>query len=756
MFVGYSSRRKIGVGRVAGVVMGLVVVGASLGTSGAAFAEVDPGGPGTPGAARATAENELSPRLLQLSALPVSVDPLVGADEIAAAASDLGVAESGPGSLQLDAAGRVAVTVRYSSGPNDADAAALGTLGVVNAASARFGQASVSVLPGDLDAVAALPRVTSVVEALAPAVGGVGSPNTALHAGSAVATSALDADAAVDAAAAASCRTVPVNLAPPLDAAVAAHDYGVDGRGVTVGVISDSFDRDPSARTSPNEDVAAGVLPGPGNPCGYGTPVEVVSEATSDSTDEGRAMAQLVHGIAPGARILFAAAGQDDLTFATAISKLAAAGADVIVDDITMFSDPFYQDGPIGVTISDVARDGVSYLSAAGNFTVLGAAGHASAGLPISSWSTEAYRPTDCPTDVATALTGEGVQSADCMDFDPGTGVDAVDDMLFEATPDGKSVTFSMQWAEPFGAAQGSFRFGLIKPDGTVGLGPAATTGLPTVTGATPVDTGEYGFVIVRDTSLGSASAVAPPVKLIMAADPFLQAVEHTASEGGDVVGPTITGHAGAPQTIAVAASPYDSPQTVEYYSSGGPTTMYFRYQPDISPIAVPLPEPVVTAKPDVTGVDGGFTNFFGSSVSPGIFAFYGTSAASPAVAAVMALGRELRPDASLDAVRSALVGSAVPLASPIPAVFEPKNIVGSGLVDSSGFLAALKALPPVPTPTPTPVPVPVPAAVGSPQLAATGVGTAAIPLAALAAFFAAGGVSLVLLRRIRRPRRSV
>ncbi|WP_382307843.1 S8 family serine peptidase [Herbiconiux sp. UC225_62] len=686
-------------------------------------------------------DSELSPRLHQVSELQVSTDPIRGTEELVAASGELGVAESGPGSLQLDADGRVAVTVRYSAGPDDADVAALAALGVVHAASARFGQASASVAPADLDAVAALPNVTTVVEALAPAVG-----RSAFTDGA----SASVISAATAAAPAESCRTVPVNLAAPLGAAVAAHDFGVDGSGVTVGVISDSFDRDPSALTTPDDDVAAGVLPGPGNPCGFETPVEVVHEASADATDEGRAMAQLVHGIAPGARILFASAGQDDLTFATAIADLADAGADVIVDDITMLSDPFFQDGPIGVSIRDVERHGVAYLAAAGNFTALGATGYPSAGLPISSWATEAYRPAPCPTDVLTELAAQDVASADCMDFDPGEGVDATDGIVFSATPDGAAVTFALQWAEPFGAAQGTFRFALVRPDGGVDLGPANASGLPTVIGATGTVEGAYDFVIVRDTSLGASALVTPAMKLLLArADPFLRAVEHSSSKGGDVVGPTITGHAGAPQTIAVAASPYDSPLAVEYYSSGGPTTTYFRYDPDVSPVATPLPEPIVTSKPDVTGVDGGFTTFFGSSVGPGVYAFYGTSAASPAVAAVVALGRELRPEASLETVRTALSQTAVPLASPLPSVFEPRNIVGAGLVDSERFLAALKASAPVPAPQPDPVPAPA-AVAAPPQLAATGSAPEILPLTILALLLAAAGGSLILTRHIR------
>src|SRR5215213_1517209 len=52
-----------------------------------------------------------------------------------------------------------------------------------------------------------------------------------------------------------------------LAAAEARADFGVDGGGVTVGILSDSFDTDAGAPTHAAQDVATGDLPGSGNPC---------------------------------------------------------------------------------------------------------------------------------------------------------------------------------------------------------------------------------------------------------------------------------------------------------------------------------------------------------------------------------------------------------------------------------------------------------------------------------------------------------
>ena len=93
-----------------------------------------------------------------------------------------------------------------------------------------------------------------------------------------------------------------------LAAAEARNDFGVDGAGVTVGILSDSFDTDSEradrcgATTSP-----AATCPGAGNPCGFTAPVSSSTTSSPPRTaDEGRGMAQIVHDLAPGAKISFA------------------------------------------------------------------------------------------------------------------------------------------------------------------------------------------------------------------------------------------------------------------------------------------------------------------------------------------------------------------------------------------------------------------------------------------------------------------
>src|SRR5260221_10043261 len=89
--------------------------------------------------------------------------------------------------------------------------------------------------------------------------------------------------------------------------------------------------------------------------------------------DEGRAMLQIVHDVAPGASLAFYTAENSEADFAAGIGKLAAsvasggAGAKVIADDVGYFDEPFFQDGIVAQAIDAVEAQGVAYFSAAGN-----------------------------------------------------------------------------------------------------------------------------------------------------------------------------------------------------------------------------------------------------------------------------------------------------------------------------------------------------------------------------------------------------
>src|SRR5262249_41943138 len=133
---------------------------------------------------------------------------------------------------------------------------------------------------------------------------------------------------------------------------------GFDGTGQTVGVLSDSYDRDVTAITHEAQDVANGDLPGD---------VHVLVDDNPNGRDEGRAMLQVIHDVAPGATLAFATASGGQATFAQHIRDLANAGARVIVDDVSRFDEPFFQDSIIAQAVDEVVSHGVAYFTAAGN-----------------------------------------------------------------------------------------------------------------------------------------------------------------------------------------------------------------------------------------------------------------------------------------------------------------------------------------------------------------------------------------------------
>ncbi len=133
--------------------------------------------------------------------------------------------------------------------------------------------------------------------------------------------------------------------------------YGIDGSGVKVGTLSDSYD---CAGTGGGAaaDVASDDLP---------TGIDVLLDIGGGCIDEGRAMMQLIHDVAPGSDQAFHTAFTGQAGFANGILALQAAGSKVIVDDVSYFAEPMFQDGIIAQAAQVVADNGSSYFSSAGN-----------------------------------------------------------------------------------------------------------------------------------------------------------------------------------------------------------------------------------------------------------------------------------------------------------------------------------------------------------------------------------------------------
>jgi hypothetical protein len=419
-------------------------------------------------------------------------------------------------------------------------------------------------------------------------------------------------------------------------------DLGVDGSGEKICALSDSYDRNGSAATTASDDVSTGDLPGPGSPDGNTTAVDTLDDGEPGS-DEGRAMLQLIHDIAPGATLGFHTAAGGLGVFAQGIRDLADAGCTVIVDDIGYNIQPFYQDGPVSNAVDDVVNSGVPYFSSAGND------GQNSYEAP--------FRDSGNP--------GVLSDTSVAHDFAPGTPVDTLQEITIRKGGDFGFFTF--QWTDPSSVVAGSkgadTDLDVALVNDTLGVvaqsaldSDTSGLGLPfeslrfVNTGSNTVDTDDDG---VADSTfhLVIEKAAGPDPEEVK----YIYSGSNYAIEEYDTLGPTIYGHPTAEGAMAVAAAPFYNtaaynpnvdPATLESFSSKGGIPLLFDQNGNR------IPE-TVRQKPDVTGTDGVDNTFFGPDLPDdfggGVDAdpypnFFGTSAAAPNVAAIAALIREANP----------------------------------------------------------------------------------------------------------------
>jgi hypothetical protein len=562
----------------------------------------------------------------------------------------------------------------------------------------RYQTATVAALPADLRTLAAAPRVTSVVEVLTPLA------RSACPSGEVVSEGFEQL------------RVDEVGSLFP----------GIDGSDVEVGVLSDSFDKATEAAeggplaSKEKEDVEEGDLPGTGNPCEQPTKVDIVEElgGGEEAIDEGRAMAQIVHDLAPDADLSFASAFTGSEKFAENIKKLAEGGAEVIVDDVIYLTEPFFQEGPIALAAREASEEGVAYFTAAGNDNLID-----SAGRDIASWEAPQFRDAgSCPASLVAFSEefeeeigpGANLNPSHCMDFNPGSGVDTTLGITVE--PESLLIV-DLQWAEPWNGVGTDLDAFLFSAGGS-----RLTACLEEFEGCNDNVSSQQPTEIVgfENTSsisrtvqlvINRYSGALPRLKFILVQNgEGVSGIEYPESRGGDVVGPSIFGHSGSRGAISVAAVPFNDSSEPEPYSSRGPVTHYFGPVTGTEP-AAPLPSPEVLSKPDVAATDCGVTTFFAFKDLAGDWRFCGTSAAAPHAAAVAALGLEADEEATPTEIREAEVNSAAAVGA------FGSCAVGGGLLDAVETLTALTSgefgpaspaceppeSPPIPPPSPPP-----------------------------------------------------
>jgi subtilisin family serine protease len=363
---------------------------------------------------------------------------------------------------------------------------------------------------------------------------------------------------------------------------------GFTGASVRVGVISDGVDS--LAVSAGNGELPSSVI----IPSGF-----------TGSGDEGTAMLEIVHDLAPGAGLLFASGIDSPLRFVDAVHALTAAGAQVIVDDLGFFSEPYFQDGVVAQAVREVVAGGVSYHTAAGNAALVHYQG----------------------------LFRESPQSK-YHDFNDGGPVDNTNRV---SIPPGGSLQCVLQWDDPFGSASDDYDLLLLDENRAV---VAASNNVQNGRG----DPLEFVDAHNDGSSTQLASLViqrdrgaARTLELFCLRD--VQSMEHVTRES------SIFGHAGIPEAVTVTAIGVPSLLSIEPFSSQGPAQIAF--------------PPASRPKPDLAGFDG-----INTSV-PGFAPFFGTSAAAPHVAAIAALMLQKNAQLTPANIQATLRDTAVDIGTP-------------------------------------------------------------------------------------------
>lgn len=392
---------------------------------------------------------------------------------------------------------------------------------------------------------------------------------------------------------------------------------GIDGTGVSVGVLSDSAS---SARVQAL--IATGDLPA--------NVVVLPGQAGSDGEDEGTAMMEIVHDMAPGANLFFATAGPTQAQMAANIRALRFTyHCDMIVDDVTYFSEGAFQDDVIAKAVNDVTADGALYFSSAAN------SGNLTSGTS-GTWEGD-FQPS---------LVSE---SGIVHNF--GTAASPVyTDVLTAA-----STYITLKWSDPLGGAGDDYDLYILDPTGTsvVGASARAQTG----------SQNPYEYV--------SGNFVAGDQVLIELYDGSPRALRVDTNRGQLALGTSGStfGHNAAANTFTVAAvfwnRSHQGPKLftsgaanpIETFSSDGLRKIFFN--PNGTAIT---PNNFLFAtnggttlqKPDGTAADGVTTR------TPGFNPFYGTSAAAPHAAGIAALVKQANPHLTNTDIRRILGASAL------------------------------------------------------------------------------------------------
>jgi hypothetical protein len=450
--------------------------------------------------------------------------------------------------------------------------------------------------------------------------------------------------------------------------------YGVNGQGITIGIISNAFN---STKVNNGTSFQTAVAGGWVDPNAVYTAPQGLDDNTSDHV-EGLSMAEIVHEIAPNAHIIFYTADTPGLNgsagTAAAINALAADGCNIICDDQSDNFEAFYQPGgPADAAVTNAVANGITYFTCA-----------------INSGPSSFY---ENQFNASTTITpGGGAPTY----YNFGTGTNPTAYELIDSTvPFGVSLQWEQPWQSISGGAgsQYTLQWYLYEDDnGTPGTVVASGKGDgendPVSATKSKVSSGNYFLSIVLAD--GALPTTEDQFKIIMdnndsspvTFETTAGQVDPNAGMGGmgSMRSGSTWGHNENPNAITVGAVPYSTTPAFtgttatlanDGFSASGPGEYLFDANGNL------LPSPQMLGKVNLSAPDGGATSLASN--------FSGTSAATPAAAAVAALMLQINPALTPAQIAQILQQTALPFGDPL--------VAGSGLVNALAAVNKAMAL---------------------------------------------------------------
>jgi len=402
--------------------------------------------------------------------------------------------------------------------------------------------------------------------------------------------------------------------------------YHIDGTGIKIGVLSDGVRN--LAASQARGDLGAVTVIGDPNPC-----------AATSTCDEGTAMLEIVHDLAPGAQLYFASAFVSITSFADNIRALRAAGCDIIVDDVFYFVETPFQDGQSAPTqrnggvviqaVNDVTADGALYFSSAGN------SGNLDAGTS-GTWEGDFADggPTAAPIPTGNRLHSFGTQT-------------------FDVLTAASTNPVNLYWTDPAGASSNDYDLFRLNAAGTAVL--ASSTNIQNGTQDPYEQVSGTGAAAGQRIVIVKKAAAAPRFLHLGTNRGRLSIATAGETHGHSAAGPAYT--VAATPAVGPFPQPFNSSNQVETFSSDGPRRVFFQANgTPFTPGNVSATGGVLRQKPDITAADGVSVTGVGGFGSP----FFGTSAAAPHAAAIAGLVKSANPALTPAQIRTILLSTAI------------------------------------------------------------------------------------------------